>query len=282
MKFLIIMGLLSSLFGCASNTGSNGHGDGNDSIVHFYLSKGGGMNPFAGFKYDICETKDGKVHFLFNEGFPDEKEFTLDDHTVFDSLQQLVVKHKMHRYKDYYRPKYEVMDGTSWSLDVTYASGKGINSGGYMEGPDGYREAFQDIIDCLQHWKDLPVVVNEVVSFVYEYGADRYAISRVDDHAVLTVDNEETGEHQELEREIDIMEDLRITFNVGRLKMNQTRNQPEEGYTLWMYDITYSNGDHYHYESADCDFQCGYTHTLQNFISNWLKEKEQRRPLNYY
>jgi len=282
MKLLLIMGLLSSLFGCVSNVGPFGRVDRNDTIVHFYLSEGGGMNPFAGFKYDIRETKDGKVHFLFNEGYPDEKEFTLDDHAVFDSLQQVVIKHKMYRYKGRYQPKFDITDGMSWSLDVTYASGKEISSGGYMSGPKGYRDAFEDVIQCLQHWKDLPIPLNEVVSFVYEYGTDRYTIKRDGDQAMLIVDNGETGEHHELERELDMLEDLRITFNIYGLKMNRSREELEDGCTPWMYDITYSNGDHYHYESYDRDYKCGYTEALQGFIFNWMKEKENRRPLYYY
>jgi hypothetical protein len=265
---MIVLASLLTLFGCQSPQ----NGIESDTITYFSLSEGGGMNRFGGFKYRIEETKDGKVHFLFNEGYPDEKEFVLEDHSVFDSLQQIVLKHKMYRYKGNYQPPFHITDGESWSLYVKYASRETISAGGYMAGPDGYREAFNDIIQCLQPWKEMPAPANEVVSFLYEYGQERYTIERKDDHALLIYDNKETGEHWDLERKLELLEDLRIVFNVDRLKMNNTRGDLDFEHTPWMYDIVYGNGDHYRYESYDRDFKCGYTNILQGFISHWINE----------
>lgn len=278
MKLMIIIASLLSLLGCRSPW----KGFENDTITSFSFSEGGGMNRFSGFGYYIKETRDGKVYFRFDEGLPGEKEFTLDDHSVFDSLQQIIAKHKMYTYHGHYSPPFDITDGKSWSLDVNYKSGNSIDAGGYMHGPKGYGEAFREIRQCLDHWKELPVPVNEVTYFLYVYGNKQYIMERKDDHSTLTYDNKETGEHQVLERELDMLEDLRILFNVDRLKMNQTRGTLDEGATPWMYEITYSNGDQYHYESYDRDFKCGYTHILQGFISNWMEEKEQRRPIYYY
>ena len=278
MKIMIVLASLLSLFGC----GSPWKGFENDTIKSFSLSEGGGMNRFSGFGYYIKETKDGKVLFRFDEGLPSEKEFILDDHSVFDSLQQIIAKHKMYTYHGHYQPPFDITDGTSWSLDVRYASGNEIDAGGYMHGPKGYGDAFREIRQCLDHWKEMPFGVNQVESFLYEYGQERYTLERKDDHIAVTYDNQETGEHQELEREPEMLEDLRIIFNVDRLKMNQTKEKLDDGCTPWMYDITYSNGDQYHYESYDCDFKCGYTHILQGFLSHWMEETENRRPLYYY
>lgn len=254
----------------------------NDTIVYFSLSEGGGMNRFSGFGYEVAETEDGKVRFLFNEGHPDEKEFALDDHSVFDSLQAIIQNHKMYNWTGHYQPEIEVLDGTSWSLYVRYASRKSISAGGYMAGPDGYWLAFNDVIECLNHWKELPIPANEVVSFIYDYGPCHYTVERKEDHGVLTYDNEETGEHQVFERDLQMLEDLRMTFSTGRLKMNKQRGKTDFECTLWMYDITYSNGDHYHYESYDRDFQCGYTDMLQFFVSNWMKDDSERVKMYYY
>ena len=277
MKTMIVLASLLSLFGCHSWNGIE-----NDTIKSFSLSEGGGMNRFSGFGYYVKETEDGRVFFRFDEGLPGEKEFTIDDHSVFDSLQQIVLKHKMYRYHGFYQPPVDVTDGKSWYLTVRYASGNSIDANGYMHGPKGYREAFRDIAECLDRWKALPIAVNDVTSFLYVYGKERYNIERKDGHVLLVYDNEETGEHRELEREPEMLDDLRIIFNVDRLKMNQTRGKLDEGCTPWMYDITYSNGDHYHYESYDGDFKCGYTHILQGFLSHWMEETENRRPLYYY
>ena len=152
-----------------------------------------------------------------------------------------------------------------------------------MAGPDGYRAAISEIIQCLQHWKDMPGISNDVVSFIYEYGPERYTMERKDDHVVITVDNEKTGEHQVIERELTVLDDLRVLFNIDRLKMNGTRSENLDfEYTPWMYDITYSNGMHYHYESYDRDYKCGYTESLQFFISNCIEGKGERDHYIYY
>ncbi len=281
VKTMVLIAGLLSLFGCSSS--GNTPVNENDTITHFSLSEGGGMNRFSGFSYIVDETKEGKVHFIFNEGYPDEKELTIDDHAVFDSLQAIVQKYKMFKYKGHYQPKFDITDGTSWHLYVTYASGKDISTGGYMAGPDGYRAAFSEIIQCLQHWKNMPGASNDVVSFIYEYGPERYTMERKDDHVVITVDNEKTGEHQVIERELAVLEDLRILFNIQRLKMNGTRSENLDfEYTPWMYEITYSNGEHYRYESYDSNFKCGYTESMQFFISNCINGKGERDHYIYF
>ena len=279
---MIVLAGLLSLFGCASPLHSSKPTE-NDTITYFSLSEGGGMNRFSGYAYSVEMTKEGKVHFLFNEGYPDEKELTIDDRSVFDSLQAIVMKHKIYKYDTYYHPEFDVLDGTSWHIYVSYASSESISTGGYMAGPSGYGAAISDFINCLDQWKALPTATNEVVSFLYEYGKDRYTLERKGDHAVMTIDKGETGEHQVLDRELDVLDDLRILFNIDRLKMNDTRRSDLDfEYTPWMYEITYSNGTQYHYESYDRDFKCGYTESLQFFIENCLKDKEERIHLNYY
>lgn len=254
----------------------------NDTITYFSLSEGGGMNRFEGFGYVVETTKDNKVHFLFDERFPDEKELTVDDRSVFDSLQEIVMRYKMYNYESDYRPPVDVMDGTSWSLYVVFASGKSISSGGYMAGPEGYGGAFSEIIRCLNHWKEMPSAVNEVVSFRYEYGPERYTMERKKDHATLTYDNVETKEHKTFKRELDMLDDLRKVFNVEGLKENSKRRELEPGCIPWMYEITYSNGTQYRYESYDRNFQSGGCVILHGFLSNWMLEKENRIRFDYY
>ena len=277
VKMIVMLGLLS-LFGCRAH----GNDFKNDTITFFSLSEGGGMNRFSGFSYCVETTKDGKVHFRFNERHPDEKELIIDDHSVFDSLQQIILKHKMYRYKSYYSPPFDVLDGESWSMYVQYASGKDLSTGGYMYGPKGYGEAISELCRCLNHWKEMPSVTSEVVSFYYEYGHERYTLERTEDHAVLIYDNEATKEHRELVRELEMMEDLRVVINVEGLKMNGKRGETEPDYTLWMYEINYSNGDRYLCESYDSTFQSGYTEMIQGFISYWMNEENRTRYFNYY
>ena len=268
---MVILAGLLSLFGCEPQA----NGFENDTMTYFSFSNSGGMRRFSGFRYQIETTEDNKVHFLFNEGYPDEKEFTLDDHSVFDSLQKIVVKHKMYKYSGHYQPKFDILDGHSWSLYIKYASKKKIDAGGYMAGPDGYGEAFREIRECLQYWADMPAANNDVVTFIYEYGPLRYLMERKDDHSVLTFDNKETGEHQVYERDLGMLDDARILVNILELKENRTRGTLDEGCTPWAFDITYVNGTRYRYESYDRDYKCGYTIQIQGFIGNCLEGKAE-------
>ena len=278
MKMMIVLGLLTSLFGCSSPANVNE----NDTITHFSLSEGGGMNRFSGFGYLVEETKDGKVHFLFNEGFPDEKELFIDDHSVFDSLQAIILKHKIYKYHGHYQPRFDITDGTSWSLSVDYASGKEISAGGYMAGPDGYWVAFNEIIRCLDQWKALPAASNDIESFKYIYGQEQYLFERKDDHTELTYDNQETGEHKVLQRGLEMLDELRVFININRFKMDNTRGNLDFEYTPWMYEINYSNGDHYLYEGYETTFQSGYTRALQGFVTNCMREERDPYYYMYY
>lgn len=240
------------------------------------------MNRFSGFGYLVEETKDGKVHFLFNEGFPDEKELFIDDHSVFDSLQAIILKHKIYKYHGHYQPRFDITDGTSWSLSVDYASGKEISAGGYMAGPDGYWVAFNEIIRCLDQWKALPAASNDIESFKYIYGQEQYLFERKDDHTELTYDNQETGEHKVLQRGLEMLDELRVFININRFKMDNTRGNLDFEYTPWMYEINYSNGDHYLYEGYETTFQSGYTRALQGFVTNCMREERDPYYYMYY
>lgn len=282
IKTMVVLASFFSLFGCGAPGNTSGRVNENDTIVHFSLNEGGGMDRFSGFGYLVEETQDGKVHFLFNEGYPDEKELTIEDHSVFDALQAIIMNHKVYKYQDHYQPVFDVLDGTSWGLYVSYASGKDISTGGYMAGPSGYRDAINDFIQCLDSWKEQATIACEVVSFHYEYGSDVYDLERKDDRMVMTVFNKDSGKRQVLDRELELLDQLRILFNVYRLKMNQIRENLDFEYTPWMFEITYNNGAKYHYESYDTTFKCGYTEALQDFMSHCMKEKEDRDQFYYY
>ena len=229
------------------------------------------MRRFDGYRYRVEETKDGRVHFLFNEGYPDEKEFTIDDHAVFDSLQQIVQKHKMYKYSGNYKPLMKIHDGHSWNLSVRFASGKSISAHGYMAGPRGYKEAFKAIIQCLDQWKSYPAPVNEVVYFDYVYGAIRYHVERQDDHAVMTIDDNGTGEHQSLERSLNMLEDVRMLVNMESLKENRSMHSDDPEAVNWSYEVSYANGEKYRCESYDAGYKCGTTHSLQRFVFDWIE-----------
>lgn len=268
IKIIVLLGILSSIFGC-NTPGSNGNAIANDTITYFSFSQGGGMRPFDGFKYCVETTKDGRVHFLFNEGYPDEKEFTIDDHSVFDSLQQIVLKHKMYTYSGNYQPEERIFDGHSWNLFVKYASRATISAGGYMAGPDGYGKAFDDIISCLDRWKETPVEANPLVSFDYVYGTTHYRIEPQDDHTLVTIDNASTGLHEVIEKPLDMIEDLRMTTIIEGLRESWDSKSDDPNSTPFEFDILFSNGDQYVYKSYDLNYRCHKTEVMFWFMEKW-------------
>lgn len=258
------MGIISSIFGCSGTKV-----DPNDTITYFSYSKGGGMRRFDGYRYLVEKTKDGRAHFLFNEDYPDEKEFTIEDLSVFDSLQQIVLKHKMYKYKGHYNPMFDILDGQSWSLYVKYASGASISAGGYMAGPDGYGDAFKDIIDCLDKWKETPAEVNRLVSFDYFYVTSHVRIEPQDDHALVTIDDEASGRHEVIEKPMEMLEDLRVTAITEHLRENGTMRSDEPDSKPFKFDILYANGDHFVDESYDRGYTCHKTEVMYWFLERW-------------
>jgi len=275
LKIIVLMGILSSIFGCQTPNG-NPKVDPNDSIVYFSLMQGGGMRRFDGFRYRVETTKDGRVHFLFNEDYPDEKSFTIDDHSVFDSLQQIVLKHKMYNYSGNYQPEMRIFDGHSWSLYVKYASGASISANGYMAGPDGYGKAFDDIITCLDRWKETTVEVNGLVSFDYLYGTTRYHIEPQDDHTLVTINDEAAGLHEAIEKPLEMMEDLRVTTITEDLRDNGSLKSDDPDSTPFEFDILFSNGEHYVYKSYDLNYKCHKTEVMYWFLERWEIEMNMK------
>lgn len=264
MKLFVLMGIISSIFGC--NTPKV---DPNDTITYFSYYKGGGMRQFDGYRYLVEKTKDGRAHFLFNKDYPDEKEFTIDDLSVFDSLQQIVLKHEMYKYSGNYQPDMMIHDGQSWDFYVKYASGTSIRAGGYMAGPDGYGKAFAEVVQCLNQWKEMPVEVNRLTSFDYTYMTTRIHIEPQDDHALVTIDDETTGRHEVMEKPAEMLEDLRVTAISQDLRDNGSLHSDDPESRPFKFDILFSNGDHYIYESYDRGYTCHKTEVMYWFLTKW-------------
>lgn len=273
IKTIVLMGIFSSIFGCqAPDPFAGPSAASNDTITYFSFSKGGGMRQFDGYKYLVEATKDGRVHFLFNKGFPDEKEFTIDDHSVFDSLQQLVLKHKIYKYSGSYQPPFQIMDGQSWDLYIRYASKASIRAYGYMAGPDGYGDAFEDIVKCLDHWKKMPVEMNRLESFGYVYGTTHYQIQPQDDHTLVTIHDESADVHKEIEKPLEMMEDLRMTTVIEGLREGWNTKSDDPSSIPFEFDILFTNGDHFVYKSYDLNYKCHKTEVMNWFFERWEVE----------
>jgi hypothetical protein len=67
----------------------------------------------------------------------DEAEQVVVPVEFVDSIQKIVAEEKMNRYLGFYAPEFEVMDGTSWYLDICFSDKSRISSSGYMNWPEG-------------------------------------------------------------------------------------------------------------------------------------------------
>ena len=150
---LLYSSLLALAVSCVSPKHNNNEEMNTERLTYFSFDHHNSMSQF-GERYNISTTKDGRVHVVIDEGGPKEKNFYLDDTTIFDELLAIVNAYEMDKYKEEYRPKIEVYDGDSWSLYYRYDSRRSVRSGGYMEWPDNYREMRKALVEYFQKWRD--------------------------------------------------------------------------------------------------------------------------------
>lgn len=55
--------------------------------------------------------------------------------SLLKEIEKIVSEHKMYKYEKNYSSKWEVMDGTSWGMYLTYQDDRSISSHGYMSWP---------------------------------------------------------------------------------------------------------------------------------------------------
>ena len=52
-------------------------------------------------------------------------------------LRAIIKEYKMYKYKEYYLPPFQVLDGYSWSFSAKFSNGESISSGGSNARPRG-------------------------------------------------------------------------------------------------------------------------------------------------
>ena len=165
-KNLLLLGLLSLLGSCMSQNPQNNNTMNTERLTYFSFDHHNTMARFSGESYQVSTEKDGRIHIVIDEAFPDEKEFYIDDTTIFDSLKAIVDEYKMDKYKGSYQPRMQVFDGDSWSVYYKYDSGRSVSSGGYMAWPDNYREMRQALSNYFQQWRDYQIGIKVIDFFI--------------------------------------------------------------------------------------------------------------------
>ncbi len=123
----------------SNTTASNSNSFPKGSLVSFSYSVKGSMRP-GGPEWKLSVMEDGKYkltyrndQMAFNGEEPEIKEIICEPEVGNDILQFLK-DGNAHNYNSYYSNP-GVTDGSRWSLDVRFSSGKTISSSGYMAGP---------------------------------------------------------------------------------------------------------------------------------------------------
>ena len=277
-KMILLFGLFSSIIsGCAQNAKPT------EPMTYFEYNRHNSMRIYKGMSYKVSLLDDGRVNILINDGFPDEKEFTTDDKTVFDGLQALVDKFGMLKYKSDYKPMMHVTDGDSWHLYIRYGKSykNSYSSSGYMAGPSNHREAENAIVEYFKKWAEMPMPEKKIQEFVFTCHNDRgldinYHLTRGEDgNATLTMRNTEhpvDGKPFEgsMSFDEDNFERLDELVRTSRLKKCEGNSYPSESSNTQYYKVCYSDGTVYEgtcYYNNYMDFQ---GRNISAFFGDWL------------
>ena len=173
-RILLLMSLLSFL-GCRPASPAPAPQpltDGPVRLTSFYYTETHGYRGYTHRGYRAERLDDGKVRLTIELGDDRDRVF-LADASVMDSLEALAREYKMDRYKENYKPKFDIKDGDTWELSLKYSDGKRVRSGGYEAMPDGARDAFKKVEDLFAPWREMkPAEGATLKAFRFELHSD--------------------------------------------------------------------------------------------------------------
>ncbi len=150
---------LLSLLGCRP---------GPSALDSFYYSATHGFRGFTNRGYRAERLDDGKTRITVELGDDRDRVF-LAEASVMDSLEALVQTYRMDRYKERYKPMFDIKDGDTWDFSLKYSDGKSVRSGGYEALPANGREAFKEVEAFFAPWLNFaPAEDATLVAFRYE------------------------------------------------------------------------------------------------------------------
>ena len=283
-KNLLLLVLMCGLVSCIAQNPKEMK---KERLTYFSYDHHNTMAWHSGEKYNVSAEKDGRIHIVIDEGFPKEKDFYINDTTIFDELDSIIKAFKMHKWHDKYHPRMEIFDGDSWSLYYKYDSGKSQGSGGYMAWPDNYHEARQAISAYFQKWRDYPIQAKEINLFQYtctnKQGRDiEYRLERGEQEARLFIRNAEYDTDKEGAVSNDYLKDLQELVNMYRLKDEYSRATDDDSASVYRFFICYSTGDTIDFTGYYTTFVSGQTAPFLGFFDHWLPVRGNLVRLEYY
>ena len=246
-----------------------------ERLTYFSYDHHNTMVWHSGEKYDVRTEKDGRIHIVIDEGFPNEKDFYIDDTTIFDELDSIIKAFKMHKWHDKYQAKERIFDGDGWSLYFKYGSSKSKGSGGYMAWPDNYRAARQALSEYFQKWRDYPIPAKEINLFQYicrnKQGRDiKYRIERGEQEAKLFIRNAEYDTEKEVAVSNDYLTELQELVNMYRLKEEYNHTTDDDSASAYRFFICYNTGDTINFTNYYTTFVGGQLAPFISFFNRWL------------
>lgn len=187
IRLLFVMSLLSFL-GCGQKSPAPGPDlDGHVHLKSYYYSASHGYHAYSNIGYRAERLEDGQTRIAVLVGNDRERVFVAPG-SVMDSLEALVRKYRMNRFKGHYEPKMEVLDGDSWTMELVFTDGSSTYSGGYMAYPPKGAQGIFEAEGILSRWLDLePAEEVALTAFRFELydpenGAEVFSAKQYDDY----------------------------------------------------------------------------------------------------
>lgn len=257
-----------------------------EHLTYFSFRHHNTMTQFCGEQYEVSTEKDGRIHIVIDEGYPKEKDFFIDDTTIFDELLAIVKQYKMDKYKSDYRPEMRVFDGDSWSLYYKYDTKRSVSSGGYMAWPDNYQEARQAISEYFQKWRDYPIPLKEIDVFKLTCKNNKgrdiiYRLERGEQETEFTIKNAEYDVDKQITISNDYLQSLQELVNIYDLKKEYSRSSENEEDTNYHYLVCYNTGDTIDFTGYYSTYESGLLAAFLGFFDNWLPVRGNLVRLEY-
>ena len=144
LKFSLFLTIMT-LFGC-----SNGKVPKTPISTFRYSVHGSRSGAICKVDIERVDDKTCIVSYLSRDGHKKYDSISCDA-KLLDEVREVVMEKKMWKYKDHYTPKQKILDGSSWSLSISFMDDEDydyhISTGGYMASPnDGGTEAIMKIV----------------------------------------------------------------------------------------------------------------------------------------
>ena len=166
-KLLLLMSLFSFL-GCGKNPLPGPELDKNVHVQSLHFSATHGYHAHSNIGYKAERLEDGTARVVVEVGNDRDRVFEAEG-SLMDSLEALVREYRMNTFTEHYQPKWEVLDGDSWSMEICYTDGSSNSCGGYMAYPPNGAAGIHKTEALLSRWLyQEPAEEIGLVSFHYE------------------------------------------------------------------------------------------------------------------